>query len=263
MPESSDLPEYDAFADIYDEWVKCAPEAEEGLPFYLDHYRKSEGPRVELGVGNGRIMIPAAKAGLEITGVDSAPSMLALTRQRAEQAGVLEKLTLIEADFRDFELDDPAQLVTIPFNTLGHLPMLEDKRCALRHIRGQMRAGGGLIFDMFVFDERLALGRYGIPRPWAEYRDDKTGLATLLWSVTQFDTAQQSMRLMVWTDAMDETGLVVERRYRFSDFSWILPNQVRDILGQSGFKVENVYGDFAAGEFNSDSLNQIWIARAD
>jgi hypothetical protein len=259
----SDLPEYDAFADIYDEWVKCAPEAEEGLPFYLEQYARSSGPRVELGVGNGRIMIAAAEAGIEITGVDSAPSMLALTRQRAEDAGVADLLTLVEADFREFELPQSAQLVTIPFNTLGHLPQLEDKRFALRHIRSQMSSGAKLVFDMFVFDERLALGRYGIPRPWAEYRDQGSGLATLLWSVTHFDVPQQLMRMIVWTDAMDDTGKLVERRYRFSDFSWITPDQVSEILGQSGFHVDSVHGDFADGPLNSDSQNQVWTARAD
>ena len=55
--------EYDFFADIYDIWTGEAPAAKRNLPFYVEEYLRTAGPVVELGVGNGRIAIEAARRG--------------------------------------------------------------------------------------------------------------------------------------------------------------------------------------------------------
>jgi len=102
--------EYDAFADIYDIWVTGAPVTEKNLAFYVEEYLRTEGPVVELGVGNGRIAIEAARQGKRIISVDSSGEMLKQARIRAEAAGVADRLTLILADFRDFVLPAPAKL---------------------------------------------------------------------------------------------------------------------------------------------------------
>ena len=75
----------------------------------------------------------AGKAGI---GVDSSEKILELCEARARTAGVLDRLTLIKGDFRDFELPEPAALITIPFHSIGHLIKEEDKRRALETIRG-------------------------------------------------------------------------------------------------------------------------------
>jgi len=98
--------EYDAFADIYDIWVETAPVTKRNLPFYVEEYLRTAGPVVELGVGNGRIAIEAARQGKPVIGVDSSAEMLKLCRERAETAGVAHLLTLIQADFRHFVLPE-------------------------------------------------------------------------------------------------------------------------------------------------------------
>jgi ubiquinone/menaquinone biosynthesis C-methylase UbiE len=148
--------EYDTFASIYDVWTATAPAAECNLPFYVEACRKAQGLVIELGVGDGRIAVEVAEAGKPITGVDSSSEMLHRCRARAQAAGVLNRLTLIHADFRDFTLPQPAELITIPFHTIGHLVTMEDKRAGLRHIYRQLAPGGRLIFDHFVFDPEAA-----------------------------------------------------------------------------------------------------------
>ena len=92
--------EYDSFADIYAVWTDTASSAGANLGFYLDLYAANEGPVVELGVGDGRIAVAAAVRGCHVTGVDLSAAMLALCRQQAERAGVLDRITLLQADFR-------------------------------------------------------------------------------------------------------------------------------------------------------------------
>ena len=252
--------EYDAFADIYDIWAGTAPAAKRNLPFYVEEYLRTEGPVVELGVGNGRIAIEAARRGKPIIGVDSSAEMLKLCQQQAEAAGVADLLTLIQADFRDFTLPEPAQLIAIPFHTIGHLVTLDDKRVGLRHIHGQLAPGGRLIFDHFIFDPEVARQHQGVGLR-GEYTDAATGHDFLLWVTVRHDFEAQTMRIIAWTDELGDDGVVLQRKYRCLSFSWLKPQQTRALLEETGFQVEALYGDFDRRPFGEESPEQVWVAR--
>lgn len=252
--------EYDAFADIYDTWVEAAPVTKRNLPFYVEEYLRTAGPVVELGIGNGRIAIEAARQGKPIIGVDYSAEMLKLCREQAEAAGVAHLLTLIQADFRDFVLPEPAQLIAIPFHTIGHLVTLDDKRAGLRHIYSQLAPGGRLVFDHFVFDPEAARRYQGVGLV-GEYTDAATGHGLLLWEIVRYDFETQTMRIITWTDELDDDGVVLCRKYRRLSFSWLEPQQTRALLEETGFQVEALYGDFDRRPFGDDSPEQIWVAR--
>ena len=252
--------EYDAFADIYEIWTGTAPVAKRNLPFYVEEYLRTAGPAVELGVGNGRIAIEAARQGKHIIGVDSSAEMLKLCQERADAAGVAHQLTLIQADFRDFVLPEPAQLIAIPFHTIGHLATLDDKRAGLRHIHGQLAPGGRLIFDHFIFNPESARRYQGVGLR-DEYTDAATGHDVLLWVTTLYDFEAQTMRIIAWTDELDDDGTVLRRKYRRLSFSWLDPEQTRALLEETGFEIEALYGDFDRRPFDEESPEQVWVAR--
>ncbi len=252
--------EYDTFASIYEIWTATAPAAARNLPFYVEVCRETPGLVVELGVGDGRIAVEVAKVGKSITGVDASAEMLHRCRARAQAAGVLDRLTLIHADFRDFVLPQPAELITIPYHTIGHLVTMDDKRAGLRHIYSQLAPGGRLIFDHFVFDPDAAARHSGVILR-AEYTDSETGQDVLLWTTTRYDLEAQTMRIIAWTDEIDGVGVVVRRQYHRLNFSWLEPEQARALLEEAGFEIEALYGDFDRSPFCDDSPEQIWVAR--
>src|SRR6476661_1675082 len=97
----------EAFAVGYDEW---SAHMTEDVAFYVGLARETDGPVVELAVGNGRVAVPVARAtGQRIIGLDSSPAMLAQASARAHDAGV--ELDLRTADMRDLLLDAPAGLI--------------------------------------------------------------------------------------------------------------------------------------------------------
>lgn len=252
--------EYDDWADIYDLWVESAPVTKENLAFYVQEYLNTAGPAVELGVGNGRILVEAARQGKAMIGVDYSVHMLELCRQHADAAGVLDRLTLIQADFRDFELAEPAELIAIPFHTIGHLVSLDDKRAGLRHVRSQLAPGGRLIFDHFIFDPE-ALRRHSNLSLRAETTDPVTGCVVLLWTINKYDMDAQSIRIIAFTDELDEDGTLLQRRYRRVGFSWIHPEQAQTLLEETGYQIEAMCGDFQGGAFTPQSPRQVWVAR--
>ena len=58
---------------------------------------------IDLGSGDGRIVIAAAKRGTRAVGIEYNPDMVALSRRNAEKAGVSDKATFMNADI--FESD--------------------------------------------------------------------------------------------------------------------------------------------------------------
>jgi SAM-dependent methyltransferase len=253
--------EYDAFADIYEIWTASAPVTERNLPFYLGACAETPGLVAELGVGDGRIAVEVAKSGKHIVGIDASSQMLQRCRARAQAAGVLDRVTLLQADFRDFTLPQPAELITIPFHSIGHLVTMDDKREGLRHICNQLAPGGRLIFDHFVFDLEAARSRYGVANLRAEYVHPDTGRDTLLWVTSRYEPENQTMRIIAWTDEIDGVGVLVRRQYRRLNFSWLEPVQTRTLLEEAGFEIEALYGDFDRSPFGDDSPEQIWVAR--
>ena len=101
---------YDSWADRYAEWPTGVAA---DVPFYVGLAREADGLLVELAVGNGRAVIPAAQAtGRRVIGIDSSPAMLAQARLRAAEEGV--ELDLREGDIRELEIDEPAALIYCP-----------------------------------------------------------------------------------------------------------------------------------------------------
>lgn len=250
---------YDDFADIYDAWSASAPITQKNHGFYLKKLAESPGPVVELGVGNGRICIEVAKQGRTITGVDSSGAILELCRKRAREAGVEGRLHLIQADFRDFVLLEAADLIVLPFHSIGHLLTDDDKLRALRQVRSQLREGGRFVFDHFIFDPSYV--QPGVPRLRAEFRNAETGRDHILWEASTHDMEHQLIRLVVWTDEIDSVGVVVSRRYRRMNLSWITPEQSHRLLEEAGFEVEAVHGDFEENPLTERSTHQVWMAR--
>ncbi len=67
---------------------------------------------MDLGSGDGRTVITAAKRGLRAQGVEYNPDMVALSQRNAKEAGVSDKATFVKADL--FETDfSKAQVVTM------------------------------------------------------------------------------------------------------------------------------------------------------
>jgi len=180
---------YDDFADIYDAWCGSAPITESNHGYYVRKLVESRGPVAELGVGNGRICIEVAKQGRPVTGVDSSGAILELCRKRAREAGVEGRLSLIQADFRDFVLPAPADLIVLPFHSIGHLLTDDDKLRAMKQVRSQLRDGGRFLFDHFLFDPSFV--QPGVPRLRAEFRNPETGRDHILWETSTHDLEHQ------------------------------------------------------------------------
>ena len=96
------------------------------VEYYAKLARRLKGPVLEYGIGNGRVGIGIAKAGIAVTGVDLSRSMLDDLAARAQKLPppVQGRITVHHGDMRSVTLGQQFPLVIVPFNGILHLYVL-------------------------------------------------------------------------------------------------------------------------------------------
>lgn len=114
--------------------------------------RGLDGAVVDLGCGDGRILVPLAEQGIPMIGVDEDPAALAAARHRLSERGL--DAALIRSDFLAGIPDVPHGLAAVI--CLGNTFMcVADVRIAaalLRDIHHRLAPGGVFAIDDFPFD---------------------------------------------------------------------------------------------------------------
>ncbi len=121
------------------------------LPFYLELAEQHRGPVLEVACGTGRVLLPIARKGIEIHGVDNSRPMLRILEDSLarEPQEVRQRVTLHEGDMRDFRLGKQYPLVIIPFRPMQHMHAVEDQVSALTTAASHLSEEGILGFDVF------------------------------------------------------------------------------------------------------------------
>ena len=108
-------------------WVPTSPELIEKM---LDLSKVTADDFViDLGSGDGRMVIAAAKRGARAIGVEFNPELVKLSQHRAVEAGVSDRVTFVEGDM--FEADISKATVLALFLMPDNLRRLEPKFRAL------------------------------------------------------------------------------------------------------------------------------------
>ena len=212
---------YDAIAELYDPWSRSVVE---DVPFYVAEARKAAGPVVELGVGTGRIAIPIAHEVIHVIGIDSSRAMLDACRERAEDAGVSDRIELRLGDLRDPPIDDPVSLVICPFRAYLHLADDGERVEALEAAHEALVPGGRLVFDVFAPASDDIAETHG---RWLEREPD-------IYERADWDTDTRTLTLSVRGPAGAATMAL----------SWISRDEWQQLLAETGFTVEACYGWF-------------------
>ena len=100
---------------------------------------------IDLGSGDGRNLIAAAKRGARALGVEYNPDLVVLSRRAAAEAGVAEKVTIVQGDM--FEADISKATVMTLFLLPNHLSRLAPQFLKLkpgtRIVSNTYEIGGG------------------------------------------------------------------------------------------------------------------------
>jgi SAM-dependent methyltransferase len=225
------MTEYDAWAPVYDAW---ATEMTEDVGHYVQLARKADGPIVELAVGSGRVAIEVVRqTGKPLLGIDSSHAMLEIARERS----VGLPLELRFGDMRDFELEEAAALIYVPFRSLLHVHGWHDRRRVFERVVASLRPGGRFAFNAFVFSHTVAARLDGTTQ-------DQHGVVHTLRYVPSDNrieiTRGDGAAIRLW---------------------WATKSEWDGLLDVAGFEVEALYGGFHHEPFTDESLEFVYVAR--
>src|SRR5499427_3502772 len=122
------------------------------VEFYLAQARRTGGPVLDLACGTGRVAFPLARAGFDVTGIDKAPGMIAIAREKQRAAG-LKNMRFLRGDMSRFALTRRFGLVVIAYRALQHVLSAKAQRACLERARRHLRRRGRMV--VHLFDPRL------------------------------------------------------------------------------------------------------------
>lgn len=131
------------FYDLVQTW-------QDDLPYYLTWAERQGSPILELGAGTGRVLLPLARAGYRVTGLEASPDMLSILERKlsGEPADVRSRVTLLRGDMRDLCLNSRFCLILLPLHTLSHLLGYQDRLRVFRAAARHLVPGGVLVADV-------------------------------------------------------------------------------------------------------------------
>jgi SAM-dependent methyltransferase len=248
------------------------------IPFYLEEAKRASeslgenphpsaksagrmGHRVlELACGTGRLTIPIAKSGVEIVGLDMAPSMLAHARVKAEAAGV--KIEFVEGDCRDFDLGRKFVLIFMAFNSMQHLHNYESLAALFRSVRRHLAEDGRFVFDVFNPKVEILARTSGERRLEREYQDpDGKGKMAFEFSSTYDDAAQVS-HIQCYFVRRGPNGEALEERVEEMHLRSFFPQELDLLVRSQGFEIVEKFGNFERKLFASGDPKQVVVCRA-
>ncbi|CCO22295.1 class I SAM-dependent methyltransferase [Maridesulfovibrio hydrothermalis] len=251
---------YDQLASIYDAWSQADPADSDSVEFYKKLGQSEQGIIVELGVGTGRIALELAVSGKNIIGIDISDNMLGICQDKARELGVSDRIHLITNDIREFDLPEPADLIYLPFRTVGHLLNQNDRLKLFRSVYRNLNVGGRFVFDHYMFSEH-----------WAKSNERKQRLMCVIpcenkkfiyvHDIYLYDYENQIMDCRIIVENVDEVGLVTLKRYIAFSFSWVTIAQIQELINEVGFEVDDMLGEFNGNKWTEQSENQIWVLR--
>jgi SAM-dependent methyltransferase len=239
---------YDAIPDfgaLYDAVPLYAARGD--VPFYLAEAMQANGEVLELGCGTGRILLPIARAGAPITGLDASSAMLERCRANVarEPADVGARVTLHEGEAGDFDLGRCFRLVIAPFRVMQHLVTIDDQLRVLDAVTRHLAPGGRFVFDVFNPSFGMMLSHDGQEHedtPETPLPDGR--IMRRAGRVTNVRWLDQVSEIELAYYVAPERGAPAERHVQAFEMRWYLRAELTHLLARAGYTVESMYGGF-------------------
>ena len=112
------MSDYDSIAPFYD--IEHA-DFDEDLDMYRNFAELCGGKILELACGSGRLLLPLAREGYTLTGVDTSTGMLEIARLALEKEGLAARCQLVQQDMCSLQLQEKFRMAMVALGSFGHI----------------------------------------------------------------------------------------------------------------------------------------------
>ncbi len=240
--------DFAAFYDVLTADVDYAAWAEYLLAVF-ERYGGAHGQLLDLACGSGSLALELSARGVDVIGVDGSQDMLAIAREKAEEADA--PVMFLCQDMRELDLYGTVDGAVCMLDSLSHVCETVDVAEILRRLGLFIAPDGLLVFDVNTpYKHREVLGNNAFV-----FEEDEF---LCVWR-NYFSEAkcEVSMRLDFF---LEENGIyerytdeVKERAYSMA--TW------KKLLAESGFDLLAVYGEQNFEEPTADAERWVFVAR--
>lgn len=215
---------------------------------------------LDLGCGTGSHVLPLARRGHEMTGVDRSPGMLAGAKAKAAELSLPAGVAVpgfLEGDVRSVEVGRRFEAVLMMFAVLGYQYENADLLATLTTVRRHLEPGGIFMFD--VWNGLAVLS----DRPGQRLRSIKDGTRRILRTTTsRLDTERHRCHVQFGLLHLAD-GRVVDEQEEEHTMRFFFPLELDLALDRCGLKLETLrsFPDYAAPP-DERAWNIIGVARA-
>ena len=201
------------------------------LQFYKRWLPKNKDARIlELCCGTGRLTLPIAKDGYDISGVDYTASMLHQAKMKAAEAGL--RINFIQADIRTLDL----------FKVL-HV------------VKNHLKDGGLFLLDCFNPNIRYIVEGEKEQQEIATYTTGD-GREVSIKQTMRYENKTQINRIE-WHYFINGEFNSIQNL----DMRMFFPQELDSYLEWNGFSIIHKYGGFEEEIFNDDSEKQVFVCQ--
>ncbi|MEJ2311776.1 MAG: class I SAM-dependent methyltransferase [Gemmatimonadales bacterium] len=246
-------------AASYDLWF--ASEGFEDVEFFRDAIRSGGEPALEVACGTGRLLVPFAREGLGVEGLDLSEEMLRICRRKAQAAGV--QPTLHRAAMEDFDLDRRFRTIFVPFGSFMLLDDLDKARRALGCFRAHLEEGGCALIPLHLPWLHDVGVEPALPGEWRLRRvatrpEDYAVVRCFENTSFDFDRQVQDVRLRF---EVVLAGEVIEQEESEQRLRWYTQKEFAHLLEDAGFRDREVLEAYTWKPAERDSASFMFIAR--
>jgi len=232
------------------------------IAFYRRIAEAAGGPVLEMGCGTGRVLLPLARAGIEIDGMDASLPMLEQLRASlcAEPSAVRDRVVVIHGDIRSKDTGRRYPLVIAPANVLHSFLERNDQRAWLANVRRHLAPGGALCFDVFQPDYR----RLTAAPEWladVDRTDPRTGQRVRRYTRIEHELELQRFHVAMRWVIEDAEGRMVREESADVMQRWFTHGELENLLELEGLQFADCWGGFGGEPFGAGACVQIIRAR--
>jgi SAM-dependent methyltransferase len=232
--------------------------------FYVDLAQRIGGPVLELACGTGRVLLPIAREGIAIHGVDISPAMLNVLRKnlQREPKDVRELVSIFEGDMRSFRSNREYPLVIIPFRPLQHMYSVEDQAAALRTAAFHLEQEGILAFNVFFpkFDLlESGIGTELLELEW-QVKSDPGRIVRRYVRKESLDKVNQTFTATFIFRTYQEGKLIQEETDPVKLSYYTYPH-LRALFLLAGLEIVEEYGSYARAPLDNDAQEMIFLLK--
>jgi SAM-dependent methyltransferase len=227
------------------------------LEFIKSLARETGGPILELMSGTGRVLLPLAREGYEVWGLDVNEKMTSKLESKLakEPKEVQGRVHLVRGDVRGFHLDRKFRLIFVTLNSFLHLITPGDQEACLTTVREHLEPSGRFFNAFFNPD---------LNRPEGVLKLNKVAKVEngeIMWLESQtFDLPSQSTTVYFIYDLLGPEG-DVKRRLGKTTLRLMFRREMEHLLNRCGLEAIRIMGGYDGRPFEKDSPMQVYLCR--